>query len=209
MISKAVDGSSGRFNLLSGYAAPRPAWTAANLSGAGRSSRTTQRQHGQEFALPVLHGFEPECAAGEVLHKSLAAAIPSTAVRPPRRASFPMQCSVKLNRTTARTQSPANDRKESSHRPPRLTGQGVGPGSMRFCFCARVQRPRFGRTALAQADRQQNVHPHLQELALPVLERGADEVPGSQVSARNRSARVRARPVPGCARDAPQLPGPQ
>jgi hypothetical protein len=48
-------------------------------------------------------------------------------------------------------------------------------------FLRRIERPRLGRAALAQADRQQHVHPHLQEFAFPVLERGADEMTRGQV----------------------------
>ncbi len=93
--------------------------------------------------------------------------------------------SQRMQREAQQEQQPEGDCKRMTvqHLPDAATPHRPGRRSWldAALLLCRIQRPRFSRATLAKGDGQEDIHAHLQEFALPVLECGADEVAGRQV----------------------------
>ena len=148
-----------------------------------------QGEDGQELALPVLEGFKPEAAAPQVLPAGRGGQAPGDLLIH-RCAPAPGQM-----------QEEAPDEKDGKDDGQRVTVEklpdspfadcpGSGPRQNAFLLVLPLQRARFRRALLPQSDRDQHVHAHLQELAFPVLEGGADEMTAVQVCPQVQSGPV-------------------
>jgi hypothetical protein len=106
-------------------------------------------------------------------------------------ATPPFACSTNDSRKKIRKNSDSDFSYSLSQTPPRRTAHGASgppsPSVVVLRVVALVLRLlRLGRAELHQEGRQEDVQAHLEELALPVLERRLAEVPGAEVLAQQR-----------------------
>ncbi len=130
--------------------------------------------------MPVLEGLEPEAAAPEVFpacrgglsQRQLLFDLRTPAARQVQGEAHNEQGAEGDRQGVAVQRLPE---------PPLADGPRGGTRLNTIFFLGFVQWPGFSGPLLAKGDSQQNIHAHLEELALPVLERGADEVPALEV----------------------------
>ena len=140
-----------------------------------------QREDGQEFALPVLEGFEPERWIGRIRAQRHG--------RLGMRDGFFQGLAPAAEQVAGEAQAEQGDegdRQRIGVEPAQDAAVTPCPGlemqRRRFWrFVVVIEWPRLGRAFLAQPYRQQHIDTHLQEFALPVLERSGPEVAAGQV----------------------------